>query len=70
GRGRSCWPARLLRTLPALWHDGQVKAVPHMGLHAREPFATHAVFMNQPPHPVLDCAVFGGAGRDQPGRLA
>ncbi|WP_130730705.1 tRNA lysidine(34) synthetase TilS [Komagataeibacter xylinus] len=70
GGRRSCWPARLLRTLPALWHDGQVKAVPHMGLRAREPFAAHAVFMNQPPHPVLDCAVFGGSGHYHPGGQA
>ncbi|GBQ79303.1 tRNA lysidine(34) synthetase TilS [Komagataeibacter xylinus] len=70
GRGRSCWPARLLRTLPALWHDGKVKAVPHMGLRAQEHAAAHAVFMNQPPHPVCDCAVFDGAGHGQAGRLA
>ncbi|WNM09315.1 hypothetical protein RI056_04860 [Komagataeibacter nataicola] len=59
-----------MRTLPALWHDGQVKAVPHMGLRAQEHAAAHAVFMNQPPHPVLDCAVFGGAGRPAAGGLA
>ncbi|QHC35479.1 tRNA lysidine(34) synthetase TilS [Komagataeibacter xylinus] len=70
GRRRSCWPARLLRTLPALWHDGQVKAVPHMGLRAHEQAAAHAVFMNQPPHPVIDCAVFGSTERGEAGRLA
>ncbi|WP_141261089.1 tRNA lysidine(34) synthetase TilS [Komagataeibacter diospyri] len=57
GRSRSIWPARVLRTLPALWHDGRVMAVPHMGLCTQDCVAD-AVFVNQPPHPVLPGAMF------------
>lgn len=57
GWSRSVWPARVLRTLPALWHDGRVMAVPHMGLRTQD-CAADAVFVNQPPHPVLPGAMF------------
>ncbi|GBQ56299.1 tRNA lysidine(34) synthetase TilS [Komagataeibacter swingsii] len=60
GRSRSIWPARVLRTLPALWHDGRVMAVPHMGLRMLDCVAD-AVFVNQPPHPVLPGAMFYAA---------
>nr|WP_048857042.1 tRNA lysidine(34) synthetase TilS [Komagataeibacter xylinus] len=59
GRPRSIWPARVLRTLPALWHDGRVMAVPHIGLRTQDCVAD-AVFVNQPPHPVLPGTMFYG----------
>ncbi|GAB6967026.1 tRNA lysidine(34) synthetase TilS [Komagataeibacter kakiaceti JCM 25156] len=59
GRGRSVWPASVLRTLPALWYGNDVMAVPHMGLY-RDCGVADAVFMNQPPHPVLPGGLFGG----------
>lgn len=68
GRGRSVWPACVLRTLPALWSGNEIMAVPHMGLY-RHDAAGDAVFMNQPPHPVLSGALFGGDGGQQQVRL-
>ncbi|GBQ10131.1 tRNA lysidine(34) synthetase TilS [Komagataeibacter rhaeticus] len=59
GRGRPVWPARVLRTLPALWHGGRVVAVPHMGVCTQGGMAD-AVFVNHPPQPVLPGARFGG----------
>ncbi|QBL93840.1 tRNA(Ile)-lysidine synthase [Komagataeibacter saccharivorans] len=58
GQGRSGWPACVLRTLPALWHDGRVMAVPHMGLCMHDGIAD-AFFVNQPPHPAFSGALFG-----------
>ncbi|MCE2575404.1 tRNA lysidine(34) synthetase TilS [Komagataeibacter sp. FNDCR2] len=62
GRGRSPWPACVLRTLPALWYGNDVMAVPHTGLY-RDCAAADVAFMNRPPHPVLPGALFGGGGQ-------
>ncbi|MCE2564934.1 tRNA lysidine(34) synthetase TilS [Komagataeibacter sp. FNDCF1] len=69
GRGRPAWPARALRTLPALWQGGRVAAVPHMGVYAQD-WATDVVFMNHPPQPVLPDALFGGVQHGPSGLLS
>ena len=57
--GRPAWPARVLRTLPALWQGTRVVAVPHMGVCGQD-WAAGMVFVNHPPQPVLPGALFGG----------
>ncbi|MBV1834710.1 tRNA lysidine(34) synthetase TilS [Novacetimonas pomaceti] len=57
-RARPVMPARALRTLPALHHDGHVVAVPHMGVFA--PGLPHGWrFAFVPPVPVTPGGCFG-----------
>ncbi|BAK83747.1 Ile-tRNA lysidine synthase [Komagataeibacter medellinensis NBRC 3288] len=67
--GRPAWPARVLRTLPALWLGGQVVAVPHMGV-CRMDWAADAVFANHPPQPMLPGMLFGGTQGNLVGRVS